>query len=390
MVNRNLDLNGDLMFDFDLEKIDTLRACIEFVESSKKGYSEADFPYVMGPQEKTFKISPDQIFKLPKCEDQRTIGFVDGGYAPILKSADFSVCFHRVAGVKYQASQHIPMTEMPEIIEYYTATILNLEDDGTLTYITKYFPREANHSKFLPDKPLTVKSTDEEIMKRRYLPKIESFGNAATRFSEWAYAKELINRELDEGDIFVRDGSLQTSFKDEILFTRRLYKKATSKNVYVTGLSKSCRLITKTGDSLQLVINLIANDKYPDDNWYYHPIYKITKSDNQADLYFVRLNRNSSYPFRFDIYIHQSEKLTQSERENLISNLALNSQDLSFPGYPYGLIKVDQLSRVAYREIESHKVMLLSEFNKDHYEKFILPRIRTVDAHDLLNKIRKN
>jgi hypothetical protein len=47
------------------------------------------------------------------------------------------------------------------------------------------------------------------------------------------------------------------------------------------------------------------------------------------------------------------------------------------------------MSRVAFRELETHKIMLLSEFDKDYYQKYILPRLRSVDAHDILNKIRK-
>ena len=82
--------------------------------------------------------------------------------------------------------------------------------------------------------------------------------------------------------------------------------------------------------------------------------------------------------------------MEKEERETIISNLVRNSYDLSFPGYPYGLIKVDQMSRVAFRELETHKITLLSEFDRDNYEEYILPRLRSVDAHDILNKIRRN
>ena len=74
----------------------------------------------------------------------------------------------------------------------------------------------------------------------------------------------------------------------------------------------------------------------------------------------------------------------------IIANLAQNSNALSFPGFPYGLIKVDQLSRVGVREMEPQKIQILSEFDTDVYKKYILPRIRSIDAHDLLNAIRKN
>ena len=224
----------------------------------------------------------------------------------------------------------------------------------------------------------------------RFRPNIETFGGVAMRFAEWFYATKFIETELDNGDIFVRDGSLQTGYKDEILLVKDLHSMAQEKNVYITGLSKSCRLITKNGDSLISLIDMIASEKYPKEKWYYHPIYKMTKADNLADVYFVKLHKEARSPFRFDIFLDQSNKLSQQEKEVIIANLAQNSNALSFPGYPYGLIKVDQLSRVGKREMEPQKIQILSEFDPNIYEKYILPRIRSIDAHDLLNSIRKN
>ncbi len=101
----------------------------------------------------------------------------------------------------------------------------------------------------------------------RFRPNIETFGGVAMRFAEWFYATKFIETELDNGDIFVRDGSLQTGYKDEILLVRDLHSLAQEKNVYITGLSKSCRLITKNGDSLISLIDMIAREKYPQEKW---------------------------------------------------------------------------------------------------------------------------
>jgi hypothetical protein len=137
------------------------------------------------------------------------------------------------------------------------------------------------------------------------------------------------------------------------------------------------------------MVNIIGNPKYPKSRWYYHPIYKITKADNQADVYFAKFHEFSEYPFRFDIYIEQSKNLDDKEKEIIISNIAENANDLSFPGYPFGLIKVDQMAKVGQAEIEPLKIQLLSEFDSEHYNKYIKPRLRSVDAHDLLNILRK-
>jgi hypothetical protein len=366
-----------------------LKACVEFIRSNKKGHLTGDSPYLQSPEEQTFAITEDRIFRIAPCNEIRKLGFVDGGNMPIINSADFTISFNRVAGALFESSQHIPMSSLPEMIEFYTATVLSPRSDGTLDFITKFFPRESNHQKYLPNKDIVININDPSITKgRRFLINIESFGGIARRFAEWSYGYKMIAHELDSGDIFIRDGSLQTGYTGEIDLATRLYQAALAKNVYVTGLSKTCRLLTQNGDSLITVIDIIANNKYPNEKWYYHPIYRFTKADNQADLYFVKLHEHSSYPFRFDIYIKQSERIDKNEREIILSNLAANSQDLSFPGYPYGLIKADLLSRIATRELDSQKIIVLSEFQNKYYEDYIVPRIRSLDAHDLLNKIR--
>ena len=81
--------------------------------------------------------------------------------------------------------------------------------------------------------------------------------------------------------------------------------------------------------------------------------------------------------------------MSENECETIISNLANNSNDLSYPGYPYGLIKADQLAAISVKELEPQKIQLIAEFNQEDYYKFILPRLRSVNAHDLLNVIRR-
>jgi len=371
-----------------IQKTSSVRACVKFIEKSKKGALSEDGPHVQGEKEEGFKISDKGMFEISECPEFRRLGFVDGGTGILLRSSDFCISFTRVAGVLVENNMTTSLLKTPEVIEFYSATVLKPSDENKLIYTTKLFPLEDSYNEFLPRKKISIPA-DEVRTRAGLLPNIESFGGIVMRFTEWAYGTKFIENELAEGDIYVRDGSLQTGFKDEILLTRELYSKGKEKKVYVTGLSKSCRLITKNGDSLITLINIIGSGKFPNQKWYYHPIYRITKADNQADVHFVKLHKLSSYPFRFDIYIEQSRDLDNKEKEVIISNLAENANDLSFPGYPYGLIKVDQMARVGYAEIEPLKIQILSEFDAEHYNKFIKPRLRSVDAHDLLNILRK-
>ncbi len=367
-----------------------LKECIDFIQQRKRDIIDEDSPFSEGDDGISYDIAKERIFSVPICDESRNLAFVDGGTASILSAADFSVSLNRVAGVLFEDNKIKSFKKIPEVIEFYTATILQPVTDGKLAYNIQLFPREPRFKEFLPDEQVIIPLKEVRGLMGRAMPKIEIIGGLAMRFAEWTYATKLIEYELEEGDIFVRDGSLQTGYKDEGLLVRDLHSTATEKGVYITGLSKTCRLFTKKGDSLISLIDMIASKKYPKEKWYYHPILRMTKADNLADVYFVKLHKFARSPFRFDIYLDQSEKLDQREKEVIISNLARNSTDLSFPGYPYGLIKVDQLSRVAKREIDPQKIQLMSEFDSDLYAKYILPRIRSIDAHDLLNTIRKN
>ena len=368
------------------------KECVKVIEEQKRALQEGDLPYGEGDKEKGFKVTLDRIFKILPSTGDQTLGFVDGGSGVILKGADFSISLNRVAGAMYRKNEFLPLKTMPTVVEFYTTTILKPLEDEQMAYHIQMFPREEKFDDFLPEDNEIILPIQEvrRVMGFRNLPEIERFGAVAMRFAEWKYATELIKQELQEGDILVRDGSLQTGFTGEILLVRKLNTAAMHKNVYLTGLSKSCRLLTTKGESLISLIDIFGDAKFPEKPWYYHPIFQITRADNLADVYFVKLHAHSRSPFRFDIFIEQSQKLSQQEKGAIISAIASNSTDLSFPGYPYGLIKVDQLSRVSNRELEPQKIQLLSEFDPEIFNTYIKPRIRAVDAHDLLNKLRKN
>ena len=374
----------------DNNNASVLRDCVEFIQEHKKEFGLGDSPFLGGDKEKSFGINKERIFRIPDRDQEHKLAFVDGGTASILSAADFNISLNRVAGVLCEKNEIIPLEKTPEVIEFFTATILEPDSDGKLFYNIQLFPREPSFTEFLPDREINVPLDEVKALRGKFMPDIKIFGSEAMRFAEWKYATKLIENEMEEKDIFIRDGSLQTSYKDEILLVRDLYSIAEEKGVFLTGLSKSCRLITKNGDSLISLVDMIAEDKFPDQAWYYHPIFQIARADNLADVYFVKLHKHARSPFRFDIYLEQSKKLNQEGREEIVSTIASNSNDLSFPGYPYGLIKADQMSRVGVREIAPQKIQILSEFDSELYNKYILPRIRSIDAHDLLNTLRRN
>jgi len=367
-----------------------LKECVEFIESRKFGYSKNDQPYISNSEAEAFEIHEDKIFEIPKCTDIKNIGFVDGGNGPIVRSADFNVSLNRVSGVLFSKNKWAQLEKTPIKVEFYSVTVLDVLDDDNLGFITRFFPFESIFKEYLPKNDLIFSINDLSIRERSFrLPNIDIFGGIAMRFAEWTYANKFVLNELERGSIFVRDGSLQTGYTGETRLAEELYNTATKKGVIATGLSKTCRLITRNGDSLNSLINYVGNKKFPNNAWYYHPIYRITKAQEESDLYFVKLNKNSVYSFRFDILLEQAKNMSDDQCEQIISNIANNSNDLSYPGYPYGLIKADQLAAVSIKELESQKIQLIAEFDHEDYKEYILPRLRSVNAHDLLNIIRR-
>jgi hypothetical protein len=93
----------------------------------------------------------------------------------------------------------------------------------------------------------------------------------------------------------------------------------------------------------------------------------------------------SKHVFRFELLKEQAEEI--GDFTEVIQGIAQNSNDLTFPGYPYGLIEVDRITRVRDEELEPIRIQLLSAVSGlgvwDEIEAFI----RAMDAHKVLDEI---
>ncbi|MEJ2249881.1 MAG: hypothetical protein P8Y97_09500, partial [Candidatus Lokiarchaeota archaeon] len=177
-------------FVFDLwEGEETpIKACISFIEEMKRGFKKDDSPLLTSEDEKSFKISEDRIFKIPPCEEKRTLGFVDGGNAPLIRSADFTVSLNRIAGILLKDRKVIQPRNIPAFIEFFSGTVLTTKDDGSLQFLVRNFSRKREYDEFLPPKDISI-DLEKEIKERKgILPPIERYAALARRFTEWSYA----------------------------------------------------------------------------------------------------------------------------------------------------------------------------------------------------------
>ena len=65
-----------------------------------------------------------------------------------------------------------------------------------------------------------------------------------------------------------------------------------------------------------------------------------------------------------------------------------NSKDISFPGYPYGLIDADSVARVSGDGMDAYRVPLLSEISKRGGWKKVSRHVCSGDAHGVLDVLK--
>ncbi len=217
---------------------------------------------------------------------------------------------------------------------------------------------------------------------------ISRVASIARRFGEWEYSRHVVEKELQAGDIFVADGTLQAAFPNESEYVNRVFESAKKSGAIVTGLSKSCALFTDTGLSLIGAIRLLAEKEelsYP--TWFYHPVVDIFEPTHRASLYIAKLNTAADRIYRYEIYQDQARTLSDEDLNELFSKLSENSCDFSIPGYPYGLVVADREARVRFNEMEGFQMILLSEVSQTgNWEKF-RKYIRATDTHDVLDML---
>ena len=86
---------------------------------------------------------------------------------------------------------------------------------------------------------LSFNSTDRTIGIRNVRIDIQRVGSIARRFTEWSYAYSIMENLMEENDILVTDGTLQTAFTHENNYLDKMHELAMKKGVILSGLAKT-------------------------------------------------------------------------------------------------------------------------------------------------------
>ena len=333
-------------------------------------YKEGD---MLSPLNNSYFSKPiikDNFHNINSINTNSKLCFIDGGSSELLKAPNFSLFFIRI----YANITENNKTVTDKRIEFYCLAKTKVKDDE-LFYEVDLFG-----DVIIDKQDLELFSFDKTIVTGENRAEISKLGDIARRFAELKLATKMIS-ELKQDDIIILDGNLRSTYTNEDHYLDELYKLAMDKNIIISGLCKTSNLLTEKGNNIINVLNYLAEKNNIKNNWYYHPIMEINEPKHKAEMMFVKLNTSSEYIFRFEIYNQQFDK---NKINNVLDLLVKNSNDYSFPGYPYGLIKVDQLARISNQENHYLKSKIL--FNLKHKDqKNINSCLKALDAHDILD-----
>ena len=335
----------------------------------------------------SLRLDSKNFKKILEVDKPKKIAYVDGGNRELLRATNYVIELNRLYFSIFQNNKRIMplyLTPRIEFFSYVVSKIKKKNGKSEIVYDTNLFPYKLENKSLLPDPAdLSFSSTDRTMTVGNQRAVINSVSAVARRFSEKSYACEIVEKELSKGDILVLDGSLQNSFTNEHKYSKNLFDAGLRKGVIICGLTKTSTLFTDTGSSLLGSIRSISN-KIKFDKWYI-PVAVPKFEAVKGMIFVVKLHPQSEHIFRFEIFVNQYNKLNEQQINDIFSSLASNSNDLSFLGYPYGLIDADTHARVRASDKEFYQNILLSEISRHPEWKELIDHSKTHITHDDLN-----
>lgn len=368
--------------------IEALRKAIQDLD---KHVQEEDLgvAHFSNPDYEPYPLAPENIKEIKEVKSDRKIAFVDGGNQELLGAPNFSVQINKVYFCIFQGDKRILVKSLPPRIEFFSTTYSTMKpanNNNEVYYDTELFPTSTEITSLLPDvKDLSFSSFDRSVTIGNQRADIARVASIARRFAEWTMASNIVEAELDKDDIVVIDGSLESAFKHEPKYLGQLFSMGKKNGVTITGLSKTSRLFTNSGLSLLGAVQKVS-ESVPYAKWYL-PIAFSKSASHEAVILVAKFHKAAERVFRYEIQRDQFKDLKENEIEEIIGQLANNSKDIAFPGYPYGLVDADTFGRVRDEEVGHYQAILMSEISKLGKWKKFARHLHSIDAHDYLNMV---
>ncbi len=327
------------------------------------------------------ELKPESFRPIPGTDAPARVAFVDGGNGTVAEAPNFVVSLNRLYCGMFCGAKRDGTPPDPRV-EFFSLVMRRVEQEGE-EYKTRYeaalFPHDESHRGCLPDERDVASSIRESAMGDD--PRIHSLPRS---LGEWRMASAAVGA-MDEGDILVMDGSLTTLDRIESQYAQDLYRAARERGVAVCALAKTSRLLTRGGEPLLDRVHEISSEAG-------HAAWSIdvaeqVSSHDQGFVMAVKLHPNAVFPFRFEILREQYAEMDDAERDRVLSSLAANSEDVSFLGYPYGLVDADRYAQVRRGDVSMYGALLESRLRAGGDRPRMLRSMKSYRAHDRLNGV---
>ncbi len=305
---------------------------------------------------KGLMIDEKNFHDLNKQSYFSNVVFIDGGNAELFNNDSFSIQKLRVYSCVYSGRKK----SFFERKDYDSASYI--KTGRGITYYLKTFPEKIKFE---------INPNDPQVKFGVNRAPLSLTADIARRFLELEEAKTMCGKFPNS--LIVLDGSLKPNYPNEISLLNELFKSADKNNCSICSVAKTTNTLTNKSLPLTYVLDKKSDKK----SWFYFPIIENHNEEHKAEIIFAKLNEKSKFVFKIEIY----KKNINSLRE-ILSTLSYYSADVSFPGYPYGLIDADRFARISNDEKNVLRLKL----------SHILPKeVRISEnnalAHDILNQL---
>ncbi len=283
---------------------------------------------------KNFPLKESNFKKILDTNHSNKLMFVDGGNSNIFDNGALSTDFLRIANVKYRLKDKNLKLKNVEKKDYLLITKVKNEK-----YHCRLF--DFNNSKLIDN--FIINPKDPSLRYGRDMMPISSTSSLIRRILE---IKEFYK---ENDSLLVIDGSLDYKKEPIKPYMQKLFKNIKENNCNLVGISKTTKLITKNDESVQSFLKRLNFEK---------SFIKASEKENFS-IYFANFHPRSKI-FRVDLFNENTKD--SSKVFSILKNI---SNDSSFLGYPYGLIKVDEFARITNKEISLIKSFIRATNNKN-------------------------
>ncbi|MBI2580653.1 hypothetical protein HYV85_02495 [Candidatus Woesearchaeota archaeon] len=321
---------------------------------------------------KLYDLSKDKWIPIAAARGNSAVTvFVDGGNASLVSTPTAELQRLRTAAVAVAAGRIASVRQNEGDI------IVRVAVDGEkVAYATELFDSGLELSQ--ESKSLAFEKSEIAISEGSNATAAGKAAEAVRRLAEIAAAKAAVKELADRHGwhyggrkIVIVDGALETFSEKESRAMNDLAAAAKGTDVILGSVAKTCALLTDTGESLIAAAERLAEGKEG-----YIIVAEGLNERHRAAVAVAKLNTSAGYLFRV-------EAANGSELGELVAALAMQSNDLAFPGYPYGLIMADRFARISGNDAEITKSKIAATANAE--VKALLKDEKALNAHSILD-----